>query len=62
VYVANTNAGETACQNGNYFVLGDQGWNNGGDDNIPIYTKAQNDGVLEDPSTATQVIILPSGR
>jgi hypothetical protein len=62
VYIANTNAGETACKDGNYFTLGDQGWDNGGDDNIAIYTKAQNEGVLTDPSTTTQVIIFPSGK
>jgi hypothetical protein len=61
VYIANTNSGVTSCENDNYFALGDQGWDNGGDDNIPIYTKAVNEGVLTDPSTTTQVIVLPSG-
>jgi hypothetical protein len=31
------------------------------DDNISIYTKAQSEGRLDEPSTTTQVIILPPG-
>jgi hypothetical protein len=59
VYIANIDAGETACRNDNYFVMGDQGWKNGGDDGVPIFTKAVNEGVLTDPSTTTQVIVFP---
>jgi hypothetical protein len=61
VYIANTDPGEVACEQ-NFFKLGDQGWRNGGDDNIPIYSKAVNEGVLDDPQTTTQVIVFPFGR
>jgi hypothetical protein len=62
VYIANTDAGVTACENNNYFVLGEQGWKNGGNDGVAIYTKAKSEGVLTDDRTATQVIIFPSGK
>jgi hypothetical protein len=61
VYIANTDRNVTACRDNNYFTLGDQGWQNGGDDGKPIFQKAVDDGVLTDPSTTTQVIIFPKG-